>query len=66
MVDERRSEEAVELEMLEVLGKKDERLEGESGYFEERRVGYDEGDVDDDADCDEEGGEGFEFVVGGK
>ena len=52
--------------MLEVLGKEYERLEGESGYFEERRVGYDEGDVDDDADCDEEGGEGFEFVVGGK
>jgi hypothetical protein len=36
------------------------------GILRKGRVPHDEGDVDDEADCHEESGEGLQFVVGGQ
>jgi len=49
-----------------MFGQQNKGLECESWYFEERRIGYNQRDVNDYADCDEESREGFEFVVGSK
>lgn len=54
LIDEGRSEEAVELEMLEMLRQQHQRLQREGGYLEEGRIGHHQRDVDNNADADEQ------------
>ena len=64
--DQGRSEQPVELEVLEVLRLQQQRLGGKVGDLEEGRVADHKCNVDDDGDAHKDSCQGFELVVGGQ